>query len=444
MKSQNIKPHKTLTNNVITRYVSFSILYLAQGIPEGITFYAIPAWLAMNGKSPAEIATFISIALIPWSFKIVVAPLMDRYTFLSMGRKRPWVILGQLGLILSFLAYGVVPDPLNNITGLMVAGFCVNFFGAFQDVATDGMAIDMVPVKEQARANGLMWGTKIIGTSLSLLVGTFLINTIGFSLAISSVAITVALIILVPIFIKERPGEKLLPWTKGKISSESLNKQSKNWKQLLNNLLKVVKQPTSMLFLIAVFVVSNLFGVVDALFPIFTVQELGWTNTSFSQVFSTVNIISGIVGMLIGGYLVDKHGKLKMINHYLILIIISILIFSFLVNSWSSKIVVYGFMFLYGCLYVSLTIAIFAAAMHLCWKTVAASQFTLYMTISNLGRSTGAALLGMLKSYFSWEVLFLLIALIPLLTIVILKFTNFKKHQEKVKSFKNINISYSD
>ncbi|MBQ0740866.1 hypothetical protein J9332_41995, partial [Aquimarina celericrescens] len=78
-----------------------------------------------------------------------------------------------------------VADPLNNLSGLMIVGFFISFFGAFQDVATDGMAIDVVPVKEQARANGLMWGTKIIGTSLSLLIGTALINLLGLSTAVA-------------------------------------------------------------------------------------------------------------------------------------------------------------------------------------------------------------------------------------------------------------------
>jgi PAT family beta-lactamase induction signal transducer AmpG len=92
MKSDN----RYLTKNPFSRILTFSGLYAAQGIPEGITYYAIPAWLAMNGKTPMEIASFVAVIAIPWAFKILIAPLMDRYTILSMGRKRPWVILGQL------------------------------------------------------------------------------------------------------------------------------------------------------------------------------------------------------------------------------------------------------------------------------------------------------------------------------------------------------------
>ena len=90
----------------------------------------------MNSKSPMEIASFVAVVGIPWSFKILIAPFMDRFTILSMGRKRPWVIFGQLGLIISFLCIGLINDPLNNLNHLMIAGFCISFFGAFQSFSS--------------------------------------------------------------------------------------------------------------------------------------------------------------------------------------------------------------------------------------------------------------------------------------------------------------------
>ena len=162
----------SLSENTILRYFNFIALYIAQGIPEGILTFGIPAWMAMHGKSLTEIGSFVAMSGLPWSFKIIVAPLMDRFTYLPMGRRRPWVLLGQFGLMMSFMAMAFIDDPLNNMSALMAAGFAVGFFGAFQDVATDGMAVDIVPVKEQARANGFMWGAKIIGTSVSLAMGS--------------------------------------------------------------------------------------------------------------------------------------------------------------------------------------------------------------------------------------------------------------------------------
>lgn len=161
-----------LTEHTFLRYFNFVALYFAQGIPEGMLTFGIPAWMAMNGKSPGEIAGFAVITVLPWSLKFLVAPLIDRYTYLPMGRKRPWVLLGQIGLVVSCIYMAYIPDPLNNIDRLMVAGLMVSFCGAFQDVATDGMAIDIIPPEQQAKANGLMWGSKIIGISVSLALGS--------------------------------------------------------------------------------------------------------------------------------------------------------------------------------------------------------------------------------------------------------------------------------
>jgi PAT family beta-lactamase induction signal transducer AmpG len=74
--------------------------------------------------------------------------------------------------------------------------------------------------------------------------------------------------------------------------------------------------------------------------------------------------------------------------------------------------------------------------MNLCWKTVAATQFTLYMALSNMGRAVGSAILGVLKTNFSWEYIFIFTALTPLIMGVLVQFINFKSHKSKIESFK--------
>ncbi len=202
IKNHNILP--SLSENTFLRYFNFIALYFAQGVPEGMLTFGIPAWMAMNGKSPGEIASFAIVMVLPWSFKFIVAPIMDRYTYLPMGRKRPWIILGQLGLIISLIFMAYVPDPLNNLNQLMIAGFIVSFFGAFQDVATDGMAVDIIPTDQQARANGLMWGSKIVGISIALASGSWLLNKYNFTIAMLTLSVIIGIIMLSPLFLRER------------------------------------------------------------------------------------------------------------------------------------------------------------------------------------------------------------------------------------------------
>jgi MFS transporter, PAT family, beta-lactamase induction signal transducer AmpG len=427
------KPLPSLSENTFLRYFSFAALYVAQGIPEGLLWYAIPAWLAINGKTPGEIGSYVAVIGIPWSLKIINAPIMDRFTYLSMGRRRPWILFGQFGLIASFLSMSLIIDPLNNLSALMILGFIVSFFEVSQDIAVDGMAIDILPVDQQARANGLMWGSKTLGISASVAAGSWIMSHYGYFFSIVSFSLVISIIILVPLLLRERPGEKLLPWTDGEASKFAEKIQLHSWKGIFKSLYKVFFLPVSFMMGVAAFSYSVGRGLIDTVLPVFTVQQLGWADTQYSQIFATANLISGLLGMVIGGFLIDYFGKVKMMSVYLSLLILIAAAMSFLKSFWQNDIFVTGFII---CFYILLTftnIAIFASAMQLCWKRVSATQFTLYMAISNLGLAAGAALLGPLKDLFNWEYVILSYIVFALGMLVLIRFINFDKHQLRVE-----------
>jgi PAT family beta-lactamase induction signal transducer AmpG len=431
-KQSKLKEFPALSENTFLRYFSFAALYVAQGIPEGLLWYAIPAWLAMNGKSPAEIGSYVAIIGIPWSLKIINAPIMDRFTYLAMGRRRPWVLFGQLGLILSFLSMSLIINPLNNLPVLMALGFIVSFFEVSQDIAVDGMAIDILPIDQQARANGLMWGSKTLGISASVATGSWIMSEYGYFYAIVSFSLIVSIIILIPLLLRERPGEKLLPWTKGEASKSAEKIQLHSWKIIFKSLFKVFFLPVSFMMGIAAFSFSVGRGLIDTLLPVFTVQGLGWADTHYSQIFATANLISGIGGMIVGGFLIDYFGKVKMISIYLILLITLIGAMSFLNAYWQNDVFVMGFIIGFYVLITFTTIAIFASAMQLCWKRVAATQFTLYMAISNLGLAAGAAVMGQLKGFLDWEYVILAYIIFAVAMLILMRFINFESHQKRV------------
>ena len=426
-----------LSENTFLRYFNFIALYFAQGVPEGMLFYGIPAWMAMNGKSPGEIAGFAVVCGLPWSFKFIVAPLMDRYTYLPMGRKRPWVLLGQTGLILSCIAMAYVPDPLNNLNLLMAAGFVVSFFGAFQDVATDGMAVDIIPINQQARANGLMWGSKIIGISSSLALGSWLLNKYDFTTAILLLAVMIGAIMLVPLFLRERQGEKIAPWTSGTASAETKKLQLTSWITIFKSLYSVFSLRNSLLLACILFICQGAYNYIDTLLPIFTVKELGWTNVSYSQFYATAKLIGGIGGMLIGGILIDRFGKKRMMNIYFIGMVLLSAAFAFLKMYWVTNTFIYSFMMIYNVLYTFACIGIFAIAMECCWKKVSASQFTLYMTIGNLGRIVLASFIGPIKANFNWQITLFAFAVMIAFAWLLLQFLNINKQVERVVNLEN-------
>ena len=429
-KNQSNLP--VLSDNVFFRYFNFIALYFAQGVPEGMLFYGIPAWMAMNGKSPGEIAGFAVVCGLPWSFKFIVAPMMDRFTYLPMGRKRPWVILGQVGLILSCIYMAYVPNPLNNLNQFMIAGFVVSFFGAFQDVATDGMAVDIIPNDQQARANGLMWGSKMVAISTTLALGTWLLNKYNFTVSILMLAAMIGIIILVPLFLRERQEEKILPWTIGTASTETKKLQLTNWTALFKSLYSVFSLKNSLLFALIIFITQGSYNYLNVLLPIFTVTELGWTNLNYSQVYATATLIGGISGMLIGGFLIDKFGKKRMMNIYFFCMVASTVILAFIKSYWVNATFIYSFMVLFNIMNVFASIGVFAIAMQCCWKKVSASQFTLYMTISNVGRIALAALIGPIRANFSWEITLFAFAIMIALAWLLLQFLNINKQVKGV------------
>ena len=69
------------------RLFAVFILYVAQGVPIGLFWFAIPAWMAANGAGAGDVAYVLGLTALPWSLKLVNGFFMDRYTFLAMGRR---------------------------------------------------------------------------------------------------------------------------------------------------------------------------------------------------------------------------------------------------------------------------------------------------------------------------------------------------------------------
>ena len=323
---------------------------------------------------------------------------------------------------------------------MTLSGFSVACFGAFQDVATDGMAIDIVPIHQQARANGFMWGSKIMGTSASLALGSWLLDEYNFTIAILSLSIIVTVIMLVPIFLRERPGEKFLPWTKGIASSETTKMQLTNWSDIFKSVYSVFTLRNSLLLGIILFVSSLSFNFIATLLPVFTVQALDWTNQEYSQLFAFASLIGGLGGMLIGGILIDKFGKVRMMNIYFFTLIFLTFVFVFGSSMWINSWFIGGFMLAFQILYVFSSIGLFAIAMQCCWKKVSATQFTIYMTLGNLGRIVGAKLIGPAKDQFNWEYTVLLFAAFILVVWIILQFLRINDHLKQVDALDNNNL----
>jgi PAT family beta-lactamase induction signal transducer AmpG len=414
------------------RLTTVTAMYVAQGIQIGLLMVAFPAYMAAHDVSPVVIGGWISALTLPWTLKLLYAPLMERYTFLAMGRRRPWMLAGTVGGAAGYAAMALVPDPLAQfalLTALMVGG---SLFLALQDIATDALAIDVVPLDEQGRANGLMWGGKVLGTAGTAAAGTWLFADVGVPATFAAAALATVVFALIPLLVRERPGERLLPWSAGAPSAEAEALQLHGWAPIGRSLRRVALLPASLLAALAGFVLQVNGGFFEAFGPVFTVQSLGWTDAAFSNTMAVAKLVGGIVGMVGGGLLVKWLGRTRAMRAALFATAAVGVAMGLAAPLWSSPLVAQAYLLLFVTAHTLATIAFFATCMAVCWKPVAAVQFALYMAISNVGLMVGSAMMGPLVASLTDAQALFVTAAVPVAAALLLLRVDVAAHVARV------------
>lgn len=411
------------------RFATLCLLYVAQGLPIGLFQVALPAWFAAQGLSLAEVGGFIAIVFLPWSFKLVAGPFMDRFSFPAMGRRRPWVLLAQTGIISSFVIIAVLsPDPKDSYYLLAALGFMANFFGAMQDVAVDGMAIDILEENERAQANAYMFGGQVAGTSVAGAVGSVALLNFGLTAAASIMAVAVFLIMLLPLFIREREGERLMPWTAGTASAEALASVNRSWRDIVVTLVRAIILPMSILLMVVEGLQRVASGLLVAIHPVLTIQNLGWEQTEFTNWNAVVGIVAAIMGVMFGA-LVDRIGSYKVLAGTITFRLMLFATFAMIESSWQIMEVYKSMMLLSAISSQFVTITIIALFMRLCFPSIAATQFAVYMASANLALSMGNGLVVPLDSLLDYSEMFLFVAGLHLVFLFLLPLISFERHE---------------
>jgi PAT family beta-lactamase induction signal transducer AmpG len=124
-----------------------TLLGFASGLPLALTGQAMQAWLSMEGLDIATIG-FLSLVGLPYTFKFLWAPLMDRFDLPWLGRRRGWLVLTQLALAaMLFVLAGTSPTASTQAFALLAV--TVAFLSASQDVVIDAYRTDLLPPAER-------------------------------------------------------------------------------------------------------------------------------------------------------------------------------------------------------------------------------------------------------------------------------------------------------
>ena len=117
------------------RMLTCIFLGFSSGLPLYVLISLVPAWLRSYGVDLATIGLFALIGL-PYTWKFLWSPLMDRFKLPFLGRRRGWALITQLGLLLSIGALGYF-DPASALERVVPIVFLVALFSASQDIVTD-------------------------------------------------------------------------------------------------------------------------------------------------------------------------------------------------------------------------------------------------------------------------------------------------------------------
>ena len=146
------------------RLLAVTLLGFASGLPLALTGQAMQAWLTADGVDLATIG-FLSLVGLPYTFKFLWAPLMDRFDLPLLGRRRGWLVLTQLALAAALLALSAA-SPQASIRVFALLAVTVAFVSASQDVVVDAYRTDLLPARER----GLGASLNVMGYRLAMIV----------------------------------------------------------------------------------------------------------------------------------------------------------------------------------------------------------------------------------------------------------------------------------
>ncbi len=147
------------------RLAAILLLGFASGLPLALTGQAMQAWLTMDGINFATIG-FFGLVGVPYTFKFLWAPLMDRFEPPWLGRRRGWLVITQCGLALALFAMSGL-SPASQPLLFAQCAVLVAFLSASQDVVVDAYRADVLSDKAE---HGLGASLHVFGYRLAMIV----------------------------------------------------------------------------------------------------------------------------------------------------------------------------------------------------------------------------------------------------------------------------------
>lgn len=367
------------------------LMGFSSGLPLLLVGSTLKLWLRNENIDLALIGAFAFVRL-PYTLKFVWSPFLDRFVLPFLGRRRGWLAVFQIGLLLSLWGMGSCDvSATANLWPISVLALLTAFFSASQDVVIDAYRREILPQEEL----GLGYSATVVGYRFGMMVAQslapFLSDFVSWGSVFQIMAGFVALCLLVTFFSPEPKTEYSPPKTLREAVVEPFREYFQR----------------SGAFVILAFIL--LFKIGDSLAsemlkPFYA--DIGFTNSQIGLVAGQVAIWANILGGIVGGLLLVKIPMKK-----------CLLIFGIL-----QSVSTFGFSLLAGigpnlsalgvCIFVETftggmgTAAYGAFMASLTHKKFTATQYALLTSLMGVPAVFLGSTTGILSKFFGWEIFF--------------------------------------
>lgn len=359
-------------------------LYLAQGLPFGFFTQALPVKMREAGVS-LELIGLSSLLALPWALKFVLAPTLDR-----ARSRRAWIVPLQAVSVVGLLLLSFAPDDAWAL--VLAAFFATNLFAAAQDVATDGLAVDVLSREERGLGNGV----QVAGYRVGMIVGGGVLlvamGQLGWSATLRLLALGLTITTLPVLFLREPP----------RVARPSATS--------LASLTQATRRPgvATWLTLLLVYKLGDALAT-SMLRPMLVDRGLGVAEVGV--LLGEVGFGAGLVGALVGGALMKPLGRGRALASFAALQAVGLAGYAWLAAHPDTALlhVLVGAEHLFAGM---ATAALFTCMMDACRADHAATDYTLQACAVVAATGGGAAVAGFLAQGLGYPGLFALAAAI--------------------------------
>ena len=373
-------------------------LGFASGMPLFVVLTLLGAYLRKEGVKLKEIGLFYLI-MIPYTWKFVWSPLVDRYNLFHLGRRRSWMLISQIAVFFSIFLLGQF-SPKTSLSVIAVVSVILSFASATQDIVIDAYRREILTDRELGLGTSLFItasrASSLVPGGLSLVIAQFL----SWSDVFFITAAFMLPALVVTFFIKE---------------PETIN-APRNLRQAIIDPFREFKDRRGLksMFLIILFVFCYKLGdsMATALATPFYI-DLHYDLLTIGLVAKNAGLWSMLIGGILGGVIMLKTGINKALWYFGFGQLITILGFVILAHEGigsdtAPSVFLLAFVIIAECLGAGLGTSAFVAFLSAQTnKTYAATQFALLTSLSAVPRTFCNATTGYIVEFMGWENFFI-------------------------------------